>query len=297
MAQHPSLTQERQREIMTNRVPNCSRVMAESHLNDLAEELMSINIMTTTGKNSEGVWEGEVDTARIFNHGEVPQFVTHGVDGGASGLVFAGRGDGYNNMITENRECITIHPMVSCSGEKVICHVIFSEKRMTNEMAAKTSLEQITNLLISTTKNGVQDHKSLLEFYKCFDAKLTEQSVQRPVVVLTDDHDSRFDSSVLQFCREKEIRLFVGPPDTTGVTQLLDQVNHGLHHHYRSTEARLCIDSMTIDLSCFMKTLEDIWSTWTTTESLVDASRLVGIAPVGLNVNWMQQDKFAQAQS
>ena len=58
-------------------------------------------------------------------------------------------------------------------------------------MAPKSIMEKVPNLLISTTEYGVQDHNSLINFYKFFDSKLTEKML-RPVssdhllVVLTD---------------------------------------------------------------------------------------------------------------
>ena len=33
--------------------------------------------------------------------------------------MFAGKGDGCQEMIRENRECVTIHPFVSFSGELI----------------------------------------------------------------------------------------------------------------------------------------------------------------------------------
>ena len=36
--------------------------------------------------------------------------------------------------------------------------------------------------------------------------------------------------------------------------------------------------------------------TWTTKNSLVEASRHAGIAVEGLSADWMQQDKFIQAE-
>ena len=296
MAKHPSLTQKRQGTVSMNRALNCTRAMAENHLNELAEELSNAGIRKNCKKSSEGVWHGVIDTKRVFNHDETPQFVNYGVDGSASGLVFAGKGDSCNQMIRENRDCVTIHPLVSCAGDVVICHIILSGKGITSKMAPKSAVEKITNLLVSTTEHGVQDHNSLLDFYKFFDQKLTEQNVERPVVVLTDGHSSRFDISVLQYCREKQIRLFVGPPDTTGVTQLLDQVNHSLHHHYRQGKSQLFSNLMTIDRSEFMEILGEVWSSWTSKEALVKAAKVVGIAESGLSVNWMQQDKFEQAE-
>ena len=131
-------------------------------------------------------------------------------------------------MILENKDCVTIHPMVSCAGQNVLCHVIFSGKEITSKMAPQSAVDKIPNLLISITDHGVQDHKSLLDFYKFFDNKLNECGIKRPVVVLTDGHNSKFDPSVLQFCREKEILLFVrssqswpSPPVSTRKDQII----------------------------------------------------------------------------
>ena len=72
--------------------------------------------MKDSKKLSGGIWEGEIDTNRIFNHDETPQFVNYGVDGTALGLVYAGKGETCKKMIRENRESVTINPFVSLSG-------------------------------------------------------------------------------------------------------------------------------------------------------------------------------------
>ena len=43
--------------------------------------------------------------------------------------------------------------------------------------------------------------------------------------------------------------------------------------------------------------LGNIWSTWTTRESLINAARRVGITSKELSVNFMQQDKFDRAEA
>ena len=77
-------------------------------------------------------------------------------------------------------------------------------------MVPTVAAENIPHLLISTTENGVQDHKYLLEAYKEFNEYLKEKKIQKPVVVLTDGHSSRFHDSVLEFCIKEFICLFVG---------------------------------------------------------------------------------------
>ena len=47
----------------------------------------------------------------------------------------------------------------------------------------------------------------------------------------------------------------------------------------------------------FMNVLADIWEEWATPEMLVKAAKRVGISNTGLNVDWMDQTKFAQAEA
>lgn len=63
------------------------------------------------------VWSGIIDTTRVFNHDETPQFINYGVDGTPNGLAYAARGESCKKMIRENRECVTINPFVSLSGK------------------------------------------------------------------------------------------------------------------------------------------------------------------------------------
>ena len=81
-----------------------------------AVELVEAGIMTEANKLKSGIWTGNIDTTRIFNQDETPQFVNYGVDGTPSGLVFAGKGETCSKLLRENRECITKHPFVSFSG-------------------------------------------------------------------------------------------------------------------------------------------------------------------------------------
>ena len=165
-------------------------------------------------------------------------------------------------------------------------------------MAPPIAVEKIPNLLISTTERGSQDHKSLLAFYEAFDVYLTEKIIIRPVVVLSDGHSSRFDFDLLTFLQNKEIRLFLSPPpppDTTGVTQLLDQVNKNVHLEYKNAKDDLFTQMATINREAFMVILANMWNKWASVASLTKAAKRVGVTPEGLSVQFMQQDKFEQA--
>ena len=222
----------RQGSVNIRRAVNCTRSMAVEHLDNLAAKLISAGIFTNAKKEGPGQWSGNIDTTRIFNHDETPQMMNYGVDGTASGRVIAGVGtsETCQKICKENRETTTVHPIVSCSGEKAMCQVIFARKGITSDMTSKT----INNLVISTTKSGVQDQHSLKFFYKNFDKYLTTNKIKKPVVILSDGHSSRFVADTFHFLRNNDIRLFVSPPDTTSVTQLLDQVNKALHESYKN---------------------------------------------------------------
>ena len=70
-------------------------------------------------------------------------------------------------------------------------------------MAPKAAVDNMKNLIISTTEKGSQTNISLLDAYRKFDKYLSENDI--PVVMLADGHNSRFDFKVLNFCREKNI--------------------------------------------------------------------------------------------
>ena len=114
-------------------------------------------------------------------------------------------------------------------------------------------------------------------------------------MVLSDGHASRFDADVLSYLRNAKQRLYIGPADTTSVTQLLDQINQNLHCEYRKAKTDLFTSAMTINREGFMLIMAEIWKEWASRETIVASGKRVGISANGLNVDWMQQDKFDQA--
>ena len=190
-------------------------------------------------------------------------------------------------MVNENRECVNINSLVSVSGLVCVCQVIFGTTGLTDHMAPKTVVDKIDNLLISTTNTGCQDHTSLLSCYKLFDKYLDEKKIERPVVLTSDGHSSRFDYEVLKFCQEKKIRLFISPPDTTWITQYALE--------YKVAKDDLFTPTMKVNREGFMLSLAKMWDKWATQKFIRKAAKRVGISAVGLNVNDMQLEKFAQA--
>ena len=91
-----------------NRALNCTRDMACSHLDALAQELIDTGIFTNAK---------QIHVTRVYNHDETPQLINYGVDGTPNGLVYAGYGDSCKRIMRENRECVTINPVVSLYQE------------------------------------------------------------------------------------------------------------------------------------------------------------------------------------
>ena len=269
--------------------------MAKQHIDELAEELIRCGIFTNANKVEDGSWTGDIDTTRVYNHDETPQFINYGVDGTARNVYYCGKGERCVGITAENRECVTISPMVSLGGEVAMCHVIFASSGIKANMAPKEAVEKIPYLLVSSTDNGFQTGKSCDNFYKMFDQYLTEKEVKRPVVVLTDGHSSRFDLDVLRICQEKEIYQFVSPPDTTGLLQPLDQINSKLHTSYRDAVVENIFVGDHINRETFMIMLADIWQTWASLETVQKAFKKCGITGSGLDIDHMQRDKFDAA--
>ena len=86
-------------------------------------ELISTGIFINAVKVGPNVRVGDIDLSHIFKHDETPQFINYGVDRIPSGLVYAGCGEACKLLKKENRESVTIHPMVSFAGTVVIISV------------------------------------------------------------------------------------------------------------------------------------------------------------------------------
>ena len=118
------------------------------HLDGVAEELIDCGIFTGAKKVEPGIWTGEIDTTRICNHDEMPQFIDYGVSSNASrALVYCGKGERCQKMKDENRECVTIQPYVNFAGEVIMGHVIFPGTCISSNMAPESTVEKIDNLL------------------------------------------------------------------------------------------------------------------------------------------------------
>ena len=134
--------------------------------------------------------------------------------------------------------------------------------------------------LSPNAQQALQTKKLSKSFWKHWDSKYQK-------CITKKRQGTVFDSYVLTFLRGKN-RLFITPPDTTGATQLLDQINQKLHSEYRSAKSELFIPFMTINREGFMKILATLWPEWASKERIINAGKKVGISSGGLSVEWMQ---------
>ena len=104
------------------------------------------------------------------------------------------------------------------------------------------------------------------------------KGVQKPVLVVTDGHTSRFSLDSISY-------LFSNT--TIGSNQSVPT-----HTHYRKSKKNIFSNNMTIDKEEFMSILAEIWPTWPTSESIQKAAKLVGVSKDGLNIDW----KFDKAE-
>lgn len=255
-----------------------------AYVNSLAEEMIRLNILTDSQKLTPGEWSGLIDTSRVFNCVETPLIIDNDATAGDY-LSYCPQGE------KQNREYVSIVPFIGLSGTLPLCQVVFPPQDTPIVL-----LEQFPDLLLSSTANGYQNSASFQQALARFDEYLETNGVMRPVLLLTDNHHSRFDEQTLCYVSEKQIFLYSPPPDSKSVTQPLNLINTPLYETYTKQVSNL-FNGSTINRETFINLLGHIWPTWTTSEGIVNGFYSVGITNTGLSVKWMQQQQGASNQS
>ena len=99
------------------------------------------------------------------------------------------------------------------------------------------------------------------------------------------------------FCEDASTDQFLLPPDTSGITQLHDQVNNKLHKQYEERKDKIYCGCCDINKEGFMTILGEIWEEWVTPHQLIKAGKGVGLSADSLNVNWMDRKIFEAAEA
>ena len=278
LADNPTLRKKKSRKISVNRGLNCTHEMATNYLDELAEELIKTGIAPNLVQVEPGVWEGDVDTSRIWAHDETPQFINYRQGGNSQVPVFGASGEDCQRLIKENRDCVTVHPFSSFDGDMAMCQVLFSGSGHSSHMVPQNAADRIRNLLVTVNECGVTENKSLLAAYKHLDEIVEKKGTVRPIVIITDGHLSRFHNDVMNHCDKTDMNQFIIPSSTSGCTQKHDQVNDRLHKKYEERKDELFTCYSSLNRESFMNILADIWEEWATPELLIKAAKRVGIS-------------------
>ena len=156
---------------------------------------------------------------------------------------------------------------------------------------------KISNLLISVNGSGCTNHTTLHAAYKELENVVNEKGLEKPIVIIADGHKSPFDAKIMRFCEDASMDQFQLPPDTSGITQLHNQVNNKLHKQYEEKKDEIYSGYCDINKEGFMAILGEIWEEWVTPDQLIKAGKRVGLSVDGLNANWMYQRKFKTAEA
>lgn len=199
-----------------------------------------------------------------------------------------------------NRETVTIDMMWAADGFQFGIHTIVARTQVTTGQIPDCITEKITDSIFeptmistyglhSTTDCGIQTGKSLLERLKLLVVELEARGTQFPVVLVCDDHSSREDQDVMDFCEGKgkfkgsghRIWLCTEPPATSGHHQPLDQYNKKAHEAYKRGlklwHAKYG-ETAHVDLHAFFEIVMGFWYDWSTADARRDSFRKCGIS-------------------
>ena len=135
-------------------------------------------------------------------------------------------------------------------------------------MALGIAVNNIPNLTISVNKSDVSDNVTLAA-YKELNCHLNDINTKCPVKVLADGHGSQFDEEVLFYIEKNQMWLFTFPLDTSGVTQMHDQIKNRLHDEYEKSKSELYTQMRNLNRLSFMRILGDVWNKWATPDLIV----------------------------
>ena len=92
-------------------------------------------------------------------------------------------------------------------------------------------------------------------------------------VVVADGHKSRFNVNLMTHCDENSLDQFILPPDTSGATQMHDQINQCLHSCYENKKSEMYSEYADLNTECFMNILAEIWDQWARPERICKAGK------------------------
>jgi hypothetical protein len=260
------------------------------------------------------------DPRRILNADETPQPFDM-AQKGRRAKVAKRKGSAVRASDTENKETLTVNMCWDLSGHNYGVQLVTKRKTLSEDMVIEapkgarqfddtvdTVHMQTHSCLISRTKEGIQTEESFIQYLRALDEWITQRSdaevkaggkpIERPVVLMLDNHASRYGDDVLAAAEGESpalgIRIFTEEPATSGFLQALDQYNSKFHRDYNKAkeafkEAYMAHNGQRpphIGLKEFLSILggdaslgfPGVWFGWADKYDIVTAFRKVGIA-------------------
>jgi hypothetical protein len=260
------------------------------------------------------------DPRRLLNRDECPQFIAFcTTKGGGKRLVGAGTADRAAILALENRECLTVDMTWGLDGFAYGPGILIAREHLTESLLPRGDyqLDKVFNnqifehaaissySLIHNNKAGCQTQKSLKDAMEMLDKELRAREVPRPVVVMSDCHESRYGKELLAWCKSVGIFFFFEKPKTSGFLQALDQYNRKFHieynkglREYRITEgySRGCpAEEVNLGVKDFLAIFSTVWFNWSSKLDRITAFRRVGICTDALRPDLVNRKNFTGA--
>eukprot|EP00854_Cymbomonas_tetramitiformis_P026596 gene26596-32662_t len=278
----------------------------------LEDTLVTHGIMDPSTKKT-------TDPKRLLNRDETPQFIDFNtLKGNNIRKRVAGKGKSTILPKKENRECVTVDIVMDLSEFLYGAHLMLNREVLTegiapDEIAVFDSKIQehqkySTFGIVTINESGCQIGTTLLQRYHMLDQELTARGVERPVVEMMDNHDSRYDEAVMAFCAEKGIIQWSEKANTSGKLQALDQVNRKFHQEIEkatrefkllrsaqlTTEMGHKVDTSDVSVSTtdFIRIFCSIWFSWCTITDRITAFRRVDIFQTQFGPDQIDRNNF-----
>ena len=238
------------------------------------------------------------DPRRLLNSDECPN-PWQGTGGRSK--VLAEVGKPCVKLITAAREHSSLDVCCSLDGHLFGPHVIFAGKVYQRQMIPDKTKVPFSH--VSVTEKGYQTGGSLLTTLKFWDADLKRRGVPKPIVWTTDGHASRFNLSVLRWCRENGWLMYVYPPHTTGIHQWLDQIFKTWHTTFNARVKAWCSAHVgdELDKAIFTQIFSEAWQEWQqgggAPPKNIAGAQHCGVSVSGLNPGAIPKSKFVLSES
>lgn len=156
------------------------------------------------------------DPRRIYNCDETAMYLC---PKGEKVLTEKGQKTVYNVALNDEKECLTTLVMCNAAGELPPPLVMFSYKRIPNNITQKFP----KTWAIGKSENGWMTGESFFEYIaNIFFPWLTENKIELPIILYVDGHTSHLTMQLSNFCSDNGIILTSLYPNSTHILQPLD---------------------------------------------------------------------------